>query len=115
MKPLQKATTVNAKDKTILRRCAKAIKHLDPSSQVILYGSRARGDAQPDSDYDLLIVTEGEASLKREDLFRRRIYDIELETGAVLIIRLLNRATLESPLYQAMPIYQNVNREGVFT
>src|SRR5580765_1655311 len=27
--------------------------------RVLLYGSRARGDHQPDSDYDILVVLEG--------------------------------------------------------
>ncbi len=27
--------------------------------QVLLYGSRARGDHQPDSDYDVLVVLDG--------------------------------------------------------
>ncbi len=38
--------------------------------RIILYGSRARGDARPDSDYDLLVVTEAQMSREEEDRLR---------------------------------------------
>lgn len=38
--------------KEIVRRIREAI---DPD-KIILFGSRARGDARPDSDYDILII-----------------------------------------------------------
>ncbi|HEY4112683.1 MAG TPA: nucleotidyltransferase domain-containing protein [Rhizomicrobium sp.] len=34
--------------------------------RVLLYGSRARGDHQPDSDYDILVVLEGPVDLRPE-------------------------------------------------
>ena len=75
--------------------------------------ARARGEARPDSDYDLLILTDGPATLETEDRFRRRLYPIELESGAVLTIILPSRVDYQSPLYSAMPLYQNIRREGV--
>jgi len=80
---------------------------------VILYGSQARGDVKPESDYDLLIVTDREATLRREDSFRRQLFPIELETGAVLTVILVSRKDWNSELYGAMPFYQNVVKDGV--
>lgn len=94
-------------------KCSKVIKEIDPSAEVILYGSRARGEAEPDSDYDLLILVDGEVTLEREDIFRRRLFPIELETGAVLTIILMNRKDWSSPLYSAMPLCQNIKKEGI--
>ena len=39
----------------------------DPS-QIILFGSRAKGTARPDSDFDLLIVEEGVEAPRRESV-----------------------------------------------
>jgi len=31
---------------------------LDPEAEVVLFGSRARGDARADSDWDFLVLTK---------------------------------------------------------
>ena len=43
---------------------------------VYLFGSRARGDARADSDYDLLIVTD-----KKDPLLKDRIYDVATDVS----------------------------------
>jgi predicted nucleotidyltransferase len=106
-------TAVEETQKAILLRCRDAIKAIAPSSEVILYGSRARRDALPDSDYDLLIVADGPATLEQEDRFRRSTYPIELETGAVLTVIFVARTDWNSPLYDSMPFYRNIKREGI--
>jgi len=103
----------NQDEKELLVRCKQAIRSIDPTADVILFGSRARGDAEKESDYDLLILTDGDAGLKREDIFRQSLYPMELETGAVLTVMACNRQIWESSLYREMPFGRNVRRDGV--
>lgn len=103
----------NPVEKELLVRCKQAIRAVDPTADVILFGSRARGDADEDSDYDLLILTDGDAGLKREDMFRQALYPLELETGAVLTVMAYNRQTWDTPLYQIMPFSRNVRQDGI--
>lgn len=54
--------------KSFLRGIQKERPHI---RAIYLFGSHARGDARPDSDYDLLIVTE-----KKDPHLKDRIYDV---------------------------------------
>ena len=104
---------ITAGEKQILEACRGLIHGIDQNAVIILFGSRARGDAAEDSDYDLLIVSDVPATLENEDRFRRALYDLQLETGAVITVILVNRADWETPLYKAMPLHQNITREGI--
>ncbi len=44
-------------------------------SRIILFGSRARGDARPDSDYDLLVIVR-DANRAEVREYHRRLYDV---------------------------------------
>ncbi len=113
MKQLRTLKAISQDEKALLKRCANFIKRLDPSAEVILYGSRARGEAEPESDYDLLILTDGDVDIEREDLFRRQLFPIEIETGCVFTVILFSRRDWNTPLYRVMPFYQNVEKDGV--
>ena len=100
-------------ERALLEGCRDAVRALVPGAEVILYGSRARGDAGPESDYDLLVLVDGPVDWQLEDQIRQRLYGLELETGAVVTINAYNRSDWCSPLYRAMPFTQNVEREGI--
>ena len=42
-------------DRELLKQCKQAIQSVESQAEVILYGSRARGEAGEDSDYDILV------------------------------------------------------------
>src|SRR5215207_4981981 len=77
-------TVVEGEERALLDRAVDAIREVEPNARVILYGSRARGDAQPDSDWDLLVLVGDGADAQRREAVRDRLFAIELETGAVL-------------------------------
>ena len=110
---LSEITHLTTSEKQILEACRELIRDVDPKAEIILYGSRARGDATEDSDYDLLIVSDAPATLNYEDRFREVLYDTQLESGTVITVILVNRADWETPLYKAMPLHQNITREGI--
>jgi len=100
-------------DVELLKRCKNAIRQVVPDADVILYGSRARGDASEYSDYDILILVNGDAELPLEQKIRSNVYPVELDSGAVLTLFVYSRQQWETPLYRAMPFHKNVDREGV--
>lgn len=103
---------MKSKDSNITSKIRTLIREIDPSSEVILYGSRARGDNHPESDWDILILVDAKVDLDYERLFRHKLYDLELETGEAFSITVYNKTDWISR-YWMTPLFQNVSREGV--
>jgi len=94
--------------------CLKAdIQKIEPSAQLILYGSRARGDARPDSDWDFLLLTDKpKVTFKFEDEIRIPITLMEIEIGEPFNLQILNRQKWENRVYIS-PFFENVEKDGI--
>ena len=88
------------------------INSIDPTADVILYGSRARGDERQDSDWDILILTNYAADLETERKFRNKLYDLELETGEAFSVFVYFQNDWQTK-QKITPFYYNVSHEGV--
>jgi predicted nucleotidyltransferase len=97
----------------LLRRIKDAVLALDSSAEIVLYGSRARGDAGPDSDWDLVILIDGPANEPHRHAIRRSLYEIEWDTGEVITPIVHTRGEWTDPLLASTPFHQAVEREGV--
>lgn len=94
-------------------RIALTIHKKDPNAVSYLFGSRARGDFRPDSDWDILIlVDQVKVSNEIEDKFRDELYDIELETGQIISTFIYPKNYWENTLLYS-PLYKNVLNEGI--
>ncbi len=78
--------------------------------RIILFGSRARGDAREDSDWDILIVVSEDASPEALKRFRRSLYlRLSIQVDVITVRRSYWIRYRESPgtiAYEAV-------REGV--
>ena len=97
----------------LISQIRRAVQQVEPDAEIILYGSRARGDYQKDSDWDFLILVDGAATDERTDRIRHKLYEIEWESGDIISAIVRNREQWDSDLYQAMPFHQRVQKEGV--
>jgi len=104
---------MTALDQQLLAECKAAIEEVAPDASLILYGSRARGDAREDSDYDLLVLVDREQDMELEQAIVNRLVPLEVRTGKVLTVLVYSRSQWDSALYRAMPFHKNVTREGV--
>ncbi|MBU4503000.1 MAG: nucleotidyltransferase domain-containing protein [Nanoarchaeota archaeon] len=82
-------------------------------AEIILYGSKARGDYDRESDIDLLILIDEEINTALEDEIISLAYDIELLYDVVFGLLIESKRDWNSEIFRAMPIHWNVNREGV--
>ncbi len=103
---------MNTKTKRISRLIRNSVKLIDPKAEVILFGSRARGDERNDSDWDILILTDYSVDLQTERKFRDKLYDLHLETGESFSVFAYSKNDWVTK-QRITPFYQNVTHEGI--
>jgi predicted nucleotidyltransferase len=100
-------------ERAAIEAAAALLRERLPVSQVILFGSKARGDSEPDSDIDLLLLTARRLSWDEEKQLGHLLYPLQLEYDVFF-------GTLEIPeeewyhgVYQVLPLRTEVERDGV--
>jgi len=109
----QKESKSPIKKRQLLEKVKSAVHSLAPTAEIILYGSRARNAARVDSDWDFLILLPSPRDRNLEAQIKDRLYDIELETGAVLSSIIRSQQEWRSSLYSVLPLYQQIKKDGV--
>ncbi len=79
---------------------------------VVLFGSKARGDAREDSDIDLLVVCKSE-DWHIADTVYGVATDILLDCGVSLSPKVVSLTYYERMKESYMPFYENVLKEGI--
>lgn len=97
----------------LLLKVKEAVVQLEPSAEVILYGSRARNDFRESSDWDFLILVDGPVDTARTDRIRRVLFEIELDADQIISSIIRSRQDWNSPRYSVVPLHKNVEREGI--
>ena len=99
--------------KNIAELIKEKVRKKDPSADVILFGSHARGQANKDSDWDILILLNlPHVTRLMEKEFSDELFDIELEHGEVISAFVFSKSEWENK-HSVTPFYYNVAKEGI--
>ncbi|TKB68817.1 MAG: nucleotidyltransferase domain-containing protein [Nitrospira sp.] len=80
--------------------------------RLVLFGSKARGEATPESDVDLLAVIQSD-NWRLGDEIRSVGYALELEHGVVLSIQVISRNHYERLRTSGTQFFHVLEQEGV--
>ena len=94
-----------------IRECLVAFDKVMPLRAVYLFGSHARGDARPESDVDLCLVSDGaEKQLEAAERFRRATRAIRPKPSFTLVP--ITPARLKEKQERGDHFFQTILREG---
>jgi predicted nucleotidyltransferase len=100
-------------EKQAIREATRMLKQRFPVKDVILFGSKARGDDDPESDIDLLLLTTRPIHWKERHSIIEALFDIEMKYDVVISIIVNPVNEWQTGLSSLLPIHEEINREGV--
>jgi len=81
---------------------------------IVLFGSRAKGNATQDSDYDLLVILNRDIDWKFEKQLSKTFYRIELEKDIFTDPHYISVNQLSNSIVGKDPLFTNAIKYGIY-
>jgi len=91
---------------------AKIAEHLSLAG-MFLFGSRARGDAESDSDMDVLVILDGQVEPSTDQLVSQYAWEVSLHRGLVISPVVFSRDEWEKGPERFSLLALAIEREGI--
>ncbi len=98
-------------DAEFLQEVKRNVQQIDPQAQVWLFGSRARGDARDDSDWDFLVLTDKPVDWMFKRRLRDYLFQLGLDSERTIGTLIQNRDVWED--LEVTDLYQNVQEDAI--
>lgn len=109
----QRAIIMNSVEKQILHQFKTSVLKKVPLYKLILFGSRARGDAEPYSDVDVVVIVDDQEKKKHQEYISDCAWEAGFAKGVVLVpVVYTKREWLESPERSSL-LALAVEKEGI--
>lgn len=99
-------------NKNILNQIRKKVHALAPNARAVLFGSRARGDAKPASDWDILVLLDKERiELSDHNTIAYPLFELGWNLDLNFSVKLYTKKEWASRNFTLF--YKNVEKEGI--
>jgi predicted nucleotidyltransferase len=113
MRTIEDQTVLSQRDKDLLTELKAVIRQFEPTATVLLYGSVARGTNDPESDYDIMVLTEHQPSAEEKEEIRGAVFDFELPRHIVFSVLFHSRDDWEHGIVSGSPFRVNVEEDAI--
>ena len=104
---------LSARDRQAIDEASTALRAILAVERIVLFGSKARGDDDGESDIDLLVVTRERTTSSDRDRVVDAIFPIELRLGVALSPLLVSGDDWRTGLIAFHPIHAEIEEQGV--
>ena len=111
---MSRSVTLKSKDAAAIEEFVKGVRAILGNNliELKLFGSKATGKDQPDSDIDVLIGV-GKDGVQVEDTVLHIAFDTNLKREVYISPRVIDRATLADPVWRITPFLKAIAKEGI--
>ena len=100
-------------EKEVLNRFKLMLSQRVAIHKMIIFGSRARGDADPDSDMDVLVILSGQNTAKERNYINDCAWEAGFKHGLVVSPIIVSRKNWEKGPERYSLLAQTVEEEGI--
>ncbi|MDB5191365.1 MAG: polymerase subunit beta [Segetibacter sp.] len=102
---------MNNKDQ-ILQEIKQAVLSVDPQAEVVLFGSRARGDYREESDWDVLVLVEKEQNdWRHKEKILNAVFGVELKNKQVITPIIRNKVFWDE--LEVTLLHKEIEKDGI--
>jgi len=106
-------STVRPRDREAIQAAVRLLRARFPVEQVVLFGSKARGTDDAESDIDLLVLTREELTWRERDAITDLLFDVECAHDVVISTLVVSTERWSNGPYTVLPIHREIARHGV--
>lgn len=111
MKVLE-SVKLSQKERDSIVEASQALKLDLPVTRVILFGSKARGTGEPDSDIDLLVLTSCPVSSELRAAISERLAEVNLQNDVLLTSVVVSEQDWSNGLIRHTLIHSEIEKDG---
>ncbi len=101
------------KDRRAIEAATRLLRDRFPVQEVVLFGSKARGSDDPESDIDLLVLTSRDLDWRERNAITDALFDVQIAHDVVISTLIVPLAEWEKGVCAVLPIHDEVERDGV--
>ena len=100
------------RERAAIEEATRILRARFPVEEIILFGSKARGDADEESDIDLLVLTARALSRAERHAVYDALFSLQLRHEVVLSPLIVQGEQWRSDLVSLLPIHDEIEEHG---
>jgi predicted nucleotidyltransferase len=101
------------REKCAISETSKVLKEKFLVEKVMLFGSKARGDDDEESDIDLLVLTSQPVSWNERKAINNALYEIQMKYDTIISTLITTVTEWDEGTFSVLPIHREILDQGV--